>query len=652
MKYTRLFFISILLFPIAVNAQDYSTVFGKVGQAELDLSSNIKNNNAEAVVLFDIGKSYFVREDDSFILVFERKTRVKILTQAGLKYAEVEVPFYQEGNINEQVDNIEAYTYNFDQERLVQAQLSAKNFHDEKLNEQWNLRKFVVPEVKVGSIIEYKYTVRSQYLFNLRDWEFQWRIPVIYSEYETKMIPFYEYTYLLQGATKFDSQNSYVDNGFPERFGPIEYRQMTHSFVMKNLPAFNDEEYITSINDYIVKIDFQLSKIYYTDGTRRDIIKTWKDMIEEMDNHDDFGKFVKKSEKAARKLFDLKNLETKPQGERYNAILSYVKENYKWNSRNSKYASKNPSDFVKDKFGNSADINLFAVGLLKAAGIDAYPLLVSTRGNGKIKVDYPFAHFFNYVLIASMVDGKYLVTDATNILIPNDRVPFRCLNDKGLLINNDKVVWIPLECNIPSELITTISMNFAATNLNANVDISASEYFGAQYRDKYGEDKKVISDKLSEQGYNVVDSSIIVENQNNCQVPYVLKYNVEGQSDIVNEKIYLLPFLKECMTDNPLKQNIRTYPIDITFPKKGIYNSTIVVPDGYIVDFLPENQLYTGDLFDLDYHTSCSGNTINVMFKYNFKKAVYPATDFRRIKYFISEIIKKGNEKIVLSKKM
>ncbi len=75
---------------------------------------------------------------------------------------------------------------------------------EEKVNDHWRVKKFALPDVKEGSVIEYKYKIISPYFFNLHDWDFQQRIPVIYSEYTTAMIPFYEYTYIFQGASKFD----------------------------------------------------------------------------------------------------------------------------------------------------------------------------------------------------------------------------------------------------------------------------------------------------------------------------------------------------------------------------------------------------------------------------------------------------------------
>src|SRR5690606_9663507 len=124
-------------------------------------------------------------------------------------------------------------------------------------------------------VIEMRYVVKTPFKYNLPDWEFQHRIPTLYSEYEARMIPFYEYTYILQGADKFDHFESYEQPGVSRQFGAHRYNEMTYKFIMKDVGAFKDESYISSINDYLVKLDFQLAKYTSYQGVPVEIITTW-----------------------------------------------------------------------------------------------------------------------------------------------------------------------------------------------------------------------------------------------------------------------------------------------------------------------------------------------------------------------------------------
>lgn len=651
-KKSHLIFLLILLSYLTTQGQKFSKEFGKIGKDEVELKQYSKDKNAEAVVLFDIAKSYFVRSETSFDIVFERKTRIKILSEAGIKWAELEIPFYQEGNIYEKVYDIEAYSYNYENGRINKTPFNISNTFDEKINNYWSVKKIAIPNVKTGTIIEYKYKIKSQYKYNLRDWEFQWKIPVVYSEYEVRMIPFYEYSFLLQGTNRFDSQTSYIDKMTSLQFGSISFNSMVHKYVMKDIPAFENEEFISSINDYIIKLDFQLSKINSPNGASIDIMTTWEEMNNELLKHKDFGRYIKKSEKLAKKLPNTDSLRLGNDIERFENVIEYVKENYNWDKNNSRYASKTPSKFIEDKYGNCADINLFTIGLLNASGIEAKPLLISTRKNGKIKYDYPYSHFFNYVIILANVDGNNILTDATEISSLNNRIPSRCINDKGLVIQKDKVEWIGLECHFPSEILTDMQIEITNNEIiNSSISINATEYDASYYRNNFSDNSKTIKERLETTDCFIIDTTIITQNQLNKEQPYILKYRQTSNPEIVNGKIYLSPFLNKTISDCPLKQKERTYPVDMTFPKKRTFNSTILIPEDYKVDYIPSEQKIDNQLFELTYSINSDNNKIFISFDYYFKKSVYSADDYSKIKFYFREITKKGNEKIVLSKR-
>ncbi len=640
----------LVTFYCYANAQRYSTEFGKVGKDEIDLKVYDKDETAQAVVLFDIGESSFTRESEGFDILFERQKRIKILSESGIEFAEVEIPFYREGNIYERIFDLEAITYNFENGALTRTILPQESWHDEKVNDYWMVRKFAFPNVKQGSIIEFRYKLSSQYLFNLRDWEFQSKIPTVFSKYIVKMIPFYEYSYILQGGTKLDSQESYIDRGLSRQFGPVNFQDYVHIYTMKDIPAFDSEKFITSINDYIIKIDFQLAKINYLNGGSKEIMTTWPKLIDELNKHIDFGKFIKKSEKTAPKLLDSKSLAGKPDNEKFEYILNYVKENYKWNGYNGKYSTKSTGDLIKDKFGSSADLNLLTVGLLNAIGIEAYPLLVSTRQNGKIKVDYPYSHFFNYVLIFAKVGDKNVLTDATEIFTSNYRIPERCINDKGLLITeNEEVKWIGLQSRIPSILSYDFKIDFNNNKSNVSVETYASEYEAYDLKKKIDSNEKLI-DFLKESDYDVDEESINLKTDNlkdqNFRCSFVLSVDPEN----INEKLYVSPFLNETLNDNPLNQKSRSYPIDMIYPTKNLLTSSIAIPDGYEIDYIPDDSRINNDLFELQYSVNQKDNFIKIIFLSYFKKAVYSADEYSKIKFYFNEIVKRSNEKVVFKK--
>lgn len=545
MKKIQILLVILICCQFSLLAQKRYSEFGKISRNDINISLSDGEKSAEAIVLSDIGKSCFVREDNSFNIVFERETRIKILSEAGIKWAEVEIPYYREGNVFESIYDVEANVYNDEGASIHKNTVNTSNFHDEIVNNSWSIRKIVLPNVKVGSVIEYKYKIVSQYIFNLREWRFQWKIPVRYSEYKVSMIPFYEYNYILQGVDKLSFQSVQKRKGFPRVFGRVKYSDMVYTYVMKDVPAFNDEEFITSINDYIIKVDFQLGKIYKPSGVAINVATTWSDFINDLSRSSSFGKYVKKSRRYASKLFDVDSIINKSPIERFNFILNFIKKNYSWNGSSGKYASKSFKNFIREKHGNSADLNLFTVGLLNAVGISAKPVVSSTRGHGLINYKYPYRHYFNNVVVSATVEGKKILTDSTEPFISNTCIPSRCINDKGLLVDKGKIEWVNLKCYVPSSVETKIVMNMNSSLMNVDLEKLSAEYDALNYRRTCGDDVIKVRERLSNKGYTIVDTSIVINNYNDCHKPYMFNCNLKYEPEVIGDKIYVSPFLNE-----------------------------------------------------------------------------------------------------------
>ena len=107
----------ISFFQISV-AQKFVHEFGKYSNEEFQLQRYEKDPSAEAVVIYDIGKSYFRIADDGFHVFFERKMKIKIFTKAGLKWAQNSIPYYEENQKREEISELKGNTYNYENGQL------------------------------------------------------------------------------------------------------------------------------------------------------------------------------------------------------------------------------------------------------------------------------------------------------------------------------------------------------------------------------------------------------------------------------------------------------------------------------------------------------------------------------------------------------
>ena len=651
---TRCWFLvcAVLFFCFTSFAQEYE--FGRISREVLESAVYDLDDEAEAAVLYDLGKSYFVRSNGSFDVIFERSTRIKIFTEAGLNYAEVEIPFYQEGGVFEKVYELEAYSYSLEEGRIIRTALDMKTIFDEKVNEYWNLQKFAIPNVKSGSVVEYRYKISSQYKSNLRDWEFQRRIPTVYSEYEVKMIPFYEYDFILQGASKFDEYSSHVERGLTRRFGSAEFNDQVFKFVMKNVPAFRDESYITSINDYIIKVDFQLAAFYNLQGYKTDLMTTWAKMNEDLLKNRDFGGFMNQSRRAAGNELDMKELPGMSEQEKLDKIIDHVKTNYRWNNRNGKYAEKTFRQFSSEKQGNVANVNLFLAGLLQGAGLEAHPAILSTRANGKIRsMNTPFHHYFNYVVVFVTIDGENRLVDATDALTPNHMIPIHCINDRALIVKRGQEEWVSLQINEPSEINRVFLISFTETldSLIADLSISSTRYDAIYFRKRFGGNPQNIEDYMNASGYQLADDRPLQILPAESMESYAFHFKTIESLRKQENRILLSPFLKEPLKENPFKQRTRTYPVDYIYPEERIFNSRIKLPVDYAIEHVPANFNISNSLLDFSYETSLDEGHLIVKSRYYLKKSIYPTQDYNRLRYFMQEIVKRLNEEIILVKK-
>lgn len=654
----RHFFILGLVLTFTIKclwAQNDRPIFGSIKLEEANMEFYEKDPSADAVVLFDYGQTEFLKGNNGFYSRFKRHKRIKIFKESGVEWASIGIPFYNTDTETEKVEKIEAYTYNIRDGRLSRTKLDVKKVYEEKVSQFWSRKIFTLPQVKAGSVIEYRYQVQSPSKFKMNfDWVFQHTIPTAYSEYKFINIPFYDYTWLVQGVRQFDVFEEYTDRSSVKytitgAYKAEDLHDHVTQFGLKDIPAFSSEDYITCMDDYIMKINFQLSKIHRLDGTDIEIISTWPSLIKDLLKEERFGRFMKKCQSQASKFISIEGLDALSEKERFEHVIDYVKQNYTWNGIYDKYAHQSPGDLLKKRVGNSTELNLLAIGLLQELEIDARPVLISTRNHGKVKSNFPFLHFFNSSIIYVKIDGKMILTDATQIFCSNYRVPPNCLNGKGLVVDKKDELWVGLKSSLSSKTHTVVKLKFQEDELAANVLVTATEYdaYHRRYDLVGNEDQKGV---LEEEGFIIDETSIKTRFEKELNKPFVYSYELVTGLEKVQDKIYLHPFLGLPVDENKLTQKERTYPVDLIYPRERIFESRFTIPKGYTVEHIPEDVSIERETFDLSYMVHQEDGDLYVVFKYSFKQAIYPSAQYSKIKAYFNYVVENGGKKIVLVK--
>lgn len=647
------FLLFLFCFSSSLYAQKFSTEWGKVGMPEVQLTTYDKDPEAEAVVLYDIGESRFVRGDRGFDIVFDRRRRIKVLSRAGLDYAQVEIPWYADGyGKTEKITDIEALTYNFENGQLNKRAVEPDQIFTEQKNERWQVKKFAFPDVREGSIIEYRYRLTTPFIFNLPDWEFQSRIPTIHSQYVLRLVPFYEYVFIAQGLTRFSHQSSQPDQGLKRQVGGIEFHDMVHTYVMKDVPAFRDEAYITSVNDYIMKLDFQLAKVHQLSGAEQEIMTTWPKLNESLLKHEKFGKYLKQAEKLAEKILvgELMTVGALPE-DPIKSLINRYKARCNWNGQQGHYATKSAKNFWEQKSGNTAEINLFLVALLRAAGVNARPVISSTRNHGQIQTNYPFEHLFNYVLVLVDTGNGMFLTDATDPLLMYDRIPAKCINGKGLVVDDKEVTWVNLQNSRISKDLRTFELKPQPTSqsIELALSIKATDYDARAYKQAYEDQPAKIRAAMEARGMEVAE--VETQHYGQPELPYLIKLTGSLPLEMIGKQLIIKPFLDFPMQKNRLTQKSRNYPVDFVYARMENFTSTIYIPEGYEVLSLPAPYIQADDLVEISLMFQRKEDKIIAGGTYSFKKPVYSPQEYTRIKAHLDAIVQKFNEPLVFQQR-
>ncbi|MBK5722149.1 DUF3857 domain-containing protein [Dysgonomonas sp. Marseille-P4677] len=649
-------FTIILFFLISIcgySQAAYTYDAGKITQNEMSMTEFDKDKDAEAVVLYNFGDYYFQGEESrGFILHMKRRTKIKILKQAGVKYADFEIPYYIGDSGWETIDNIEGITYNWENGQLTKTILENKAIFEEKVNDNVRVKKIALSNVREGSIIELSYTISTPYFFNMRKWMFQEKIPVIYSKLTYKAIPYYEYTYIMKGASKLDESKSEILSD-DIRFGQLLYREVKFDFGMKNIPAFKDEEFITSEQDYMISLNFQLSKLIYPGGGGREIMTTWPAMSEDFLKSDDFGKYIRNSEKEAKKILPTLNLTNKDAKDQVETITQYVKSKYNWNGIYGKYANVSLSEFMKQQTGNVGNINLFLIGLLNAAKIEAYPVVLSTRKNGAISKGHPFQQFFNYVIALVKIEDNTYFIDATEPLLYYSNLPERCMNVEGLVVKPKVEEWtIVRQRNISvTQKDLHLKLLPEENKIEVNAQFIGSGLSAYNFRTIHVGKDENLSKYLKDKNNIEVKNDLKIGEVDKLNRPFSFTFSFDTSLENTSDKLFVSPFCNLSISDNPFKQTSRSTLIDLVYIRGDIYKSTIDIPDGYEVEYSPESYISEDELVKINYSLVKDKSRISIDASYYLKKSVYNPDDYIKLKMSFADIIKRFSEMIVLVKK-
>jgi hypothetical protein len=640
--------------------------FGKVSAEDFSPKVYSIDSNAAAVVIADVGSSEIIGNSKGwFSLQFKRYKRIRILDKSAFDEANVEVWLVKDGDREEQLSGVKAVTYNLENGKVVETTLDKGSIFKDRLDKSTVVKKFTLPNVKEGSIIEYQYTVESDFLFNLQPWEFQGEIPVLWSEYNLTLPEFFGYLFLTQGYMAYDI-NERKNNQAKFSIRNTQTAEATETFnfdaqvtnyrwVIKNVPSLKPESFTSTYRNHIAKIEFQLSDYRYP-LTPRTIMGTWPAVADELLHAEYFGSSLDKNNNWLGNVIDPLIKETHEKLEIAKKIYAYVRDNYTCVSHNGRDLDQPLKNVLKTRNGSVAEINLLLTAMLKYADIQADPVILSTREHGYTYSLYPVLTKFNYVICDVNIGGKSFFLDASYPKLGFGRLPADCYNGHARIV--DKAAT-PLEFSADSifeKKITSIMMNIDEKgNMEGRLQQMPGYYESHDIRETIKEKGRDEFFKEAKKAYgqDAEFTEEAIDSLNNLEENVAIHYDFKLKQD-KEDVIYLNPMWGEGYKENPFKSAERFYPVEMPYAMDETYLFTMIIPDGYIVDELPKSIIVKlneeGD-GQFEYRISESAGMINLRSRITLKRAYYLPEEYELLREFFNLIVKKHNEQIVLKKK-
>lgn len=646
--------------------------FGEVTFEELKQTRYDKDTSAAAVVLVDFGETIMnYNQNDGFQLNFERLTRIKILSQKGLEYANISIPLYRDGSDGEKLSGFKAVTYNLENGKIVETKLKTDAVFREKYDNNLEFVKVTLPNVKTGSVIEVTYKILSDFLFNFQDWEFQSEIPTVWSEYRARVPEYFNYDKYMQGyvslavnenteapasisiTTKESSDSKLAGNSFST--SKIDYKESRFRWAAKDVPAFKHEPFLTTSRDYISKINFELAFTQFPQQPIKKYMGSWEDINKQYSDSENFGDQVTGNGFLKKTVEEITAGMTTPEA-KIQAVYQYVRQNVEWDGNSRKFISSSLKKVLDDKKGNSADINLLLASMLDKSGFTVHPVLLSTRDHGFVREATPISSQFNYVITQVVLGDKYLLLDATDKYLPIGLLPERCLNGNGFMVSKEGFQWVKLVASVKSKITSNLDLTIAENGeMTGKISVDKSGYEALSTRKKFF--------SKGEEAYlkDFVGSKPIVltkpEFKNTKDLNEIFK---ESYDATINEHItaagpimYINPFIFGRMEANPFTLPDRQYPVDYGSPLERVYMVKLTIPEGYDVDELPQSKVMTlpqnGGKYL--YNISKNNGAINLTSIFQINRSIFSQEEYPNLREFYNQVVAKQAEQIVLKKK-
>jgi len=638
-------------------AQPPDMSFGSITQETFSPAVYPLDSNANAVYLFDHGEINYdpSYEHRGYAVVYERHVRLRILNKNALSLATLTLSALHHNNSWTYIDDMRGATYNLENGKVVVTKVDKSNIFKDK-NTDYDIEKIAFPNVREGSIIEYRYRIIYPGYGYIPEWDFQQGYPVLWSQYEVTVPRIFDYFVKNQGYRPYTIDTTVYSAGEFSIFfnsgaggvwnGPVIHRIWALQDI---LPLEKAEPYTTTLRNHVQKVQFQLSGIRFGDYVKT-YHTSWPQLTGELLRNEDFGSSL--TDKNRWLDEGLQQLEKKGDTSLQTAqkFYAFVRDQFTCTGDRGFYLSQPLKKTWEERKGTVADLNLLLAAMYRHVGFEASAVLLSTREHGYPVESFPMLADYNYVIVRVLIGGRYYLADASRPTAGFGQLPERCYNSTAHVIDSshDELLLVPdsaTEHRITQVYLSNDSDGGCSGTYARTLGVFESMEMRARMKreppaDFFDNLRKSMPDyrQMGESGFDSLTTP---------EVP--LRWHYAMTYHFRQKTLYFNPILHERINANPLADPQRNYPVEMPYRVDNNYILTMEIPKGYAIDQLPKSVRFMleDSSCSFEYQLSSDGRSIDFRMRMQLKKAIYPVEQYPALRNFFALVVQKEKEPIV-----
>ncbi|GAB4407502.1 MAG: hypothetical protein OHK0039_10040 [Bacteroidia bacterium] len=665
-----------LLIFAPVQAQEAGG-YGEIDPSWLGMETYEPAPDAEAVILLDRCVVSFDIVSRNPVVSYTYLRRIKILDESALKLARVEITYDPR---TEDVAYVRGASYGLNARGdVVQFELPKQKLGESRRADGTRAVTFELPLVRVGSVIEYQYVLRTRSFNTLRPWAFQQGLPVWESELHTYIPRVFAYQRIMWGDvagmeihTGDFAQPEYLRNAVGElqpgaggsrlplaQSAYITQRGEYTYYRMARLPALAREAFSPESNNYIPSVSLRLAENYLTGQENLNLYESWADL-----SRAQLNRYRPRRLRIDPRVLQVAERNLRQPGstrDKLQRLYRHIRKTYAWDGTYG-LPPRNLAQVQDDRSGNGAALNLLLLYLLREAGFTAYPVLISTQDHGMVQVVVPDLEQFNHLILAVLVEGVETLVDVAGEVDDPGVLPRNDLNELGFLLDDKGGRWVQLRSHNPIVRYAYSRFDLDEQGmLRGEVSVSNRAYGAviernelAQYEDDpsyvgYVRDRVLPGMTSGEISGATVETGTIEPEELIVSCDLTTGDFVE----VVGDVIIINPMMAQAMSRNPFPQKERSTPVDLTHPLREAHMLGLRIPEAFQVEQLPLpiRVVLPNNAGTFTYNVLQMDNILHFTSTLYLNKTVFLPGEYEGIRTFFDYVVNKHQEDLVLKRR-